>query len=116
MAQVQGMELLRTALETHPETIVIVMTGHPSVTSNLEALQAGAWDYLPKPFSATHMQILVRRVAHAVMVGRETRELQAGDGNLGGPVEKLPLNVITSCFGTAILLVHLEVTPLVTRF
>src|SRR5437660_369522 len=38
MAQVQGMELLRVTLETHPETIVIVMTGHPSVTSNLEAL------------------------------------------------------------------------------
>src|SRR5207244_4388148 len=68
MAQVQGMELLRVTLETHPETIVIVMTGHPSVTSNLEALQAGAWDYLPKPFSATHMQILVGRAALAVAV------------------------------------------------
>src|SRR2546429_4884174 len=84
MAQVQGMELLRTALETHPETIEIVMTGHPSATSNLEALQAGAWDYLPKPLSATHMQILVGRAAHAVMVARETRELQAGHANAGG--------------------------------
>ena len=58
MAQVQGMELLRVTLENHADTIVIVMTGHPSVTSNIEALQAGAWDYLPKPFSATHLQIL----------------------------------------------------------
>src|SRR5256714_3923360 len=72
MAQVQGMELLRTALENYPETIVIVMTGHPSVTSNLEVLQAGAWDYLPKPVSATHMQILLGRAAPAGIVARET--------------------------------------------
>src|SRR5205814_8114825 len=90
MAQVQGMELLRVALENHPETIVIVMTGHPSVTSNLEALQAGAWDYLPKPFSATHMQILLGRAAHAVMVARETREQQAGGGE-NGVGDKVPL-------------------------
>src|SRR5437660_2290951 len=102
MAQVQGMELLRTALQTHPETIVIVMTGHPSVTSNLEALQAGAWDYLPKPFSAAHLQILVGRAAHAVMVARETRELQAGSGNEGGTGEKVPLIGVSPSFRRAI--------------
>src|SRR5438552_1222575 len=102
MAQVQGMELLRTALETHPETIVIVMTGHPSVTSNLEALQAGAWDYLPKPFSATHLQILLGRAAHAVMVARETREQQAGGGGEGGASDKVPLIGVSPAFRRAI--------------
>src|SRR5437016_1397410 len=100
MAQVQGMELLRVALENHPETIVIVMTGHPSVTSNLEALQAGAWDYLPKPFSATHMQILLGRAAHAVMVARETREQQAGGGE-GGVGDKVPLIGVSPAFRRA---------------
>src|SRR5213083_691183 len=102
MAQVQGMELLRVTLETHPETIVIVMTGHPSVTSNLEALQAGAWDYLPKPFSATHLQILLGRAAHAVMVARETREQQAGGGGEGGASEKVPLIGVSPAFRRAI--------------
>ena len=41
------------------DTIVVVMTGNPSVTSSIEALRAGAWDYLPKPFSATHLQVLI---------------------------------------------------------
>src|SRR5438105_3883401 len=102
MAQVQGLELLRVTLETHPETIVIVMTGHPSVTSNLEALQAGAWDYLPKPFSATHLQILLGRAAHAVMVARETREQQAGGGGEGGASEKVPLIGVSPAFRRAI--------------
>ncbi len=72
MTPVDGMSLLRTALEAHPRTLVIVMTGNPSVDSSIEALRAGAWDYLPKPFSAAHLQVLVGRAAHTVLVGRET--------------------------------------------
>jgi DNA-binding NtrC family response regulator len=72
MPDVSGMELLQGALQAFPGTIVIVMTGNPSVASNVEALRAGAWDYIPKPFSATHLQILVGRAAHAVMVARES--------------------------------------------
>ena len=75
MSGVPGMDLLRAALERNAETLVIVMTGHPSVQSSIDALRAGAWDYLPKPFSATHLQVLIGRAAHTVIVGRETREL-----------------------------------------
>src|SRR5881628_1186818 len=87
MGEVPGSELLHTALATNPGTIVIIMTGNPSVASSLEALQAGAWDYLPKPFSGTQLQILVGRAAHAVLVTRESRALEEqraqhpGDGD-----------------------------------
>src|SRR6267378_2745009 len=76
MGEVPGSELLQAALTTNPGTIVIIMTGNPSVASSLEALQAGAWDYLPKPFSGTQLQILVGRAAHAVLVARESRLLE----------------------------------------
>src|SRR2546426_585358 len=87
MGEVPGSELLHTALATNPGTIVIIMTGNPSVASSLEALQAGAWDYLPKPFSGTQLQILIGRAAHAVLVARESRVLEEqraqhpGDGD-----------------------------------
>src|SRR6266566_2475625 len=42
MGEVPGSELLQTALGTNPATIVIIMTGNPSVASSLEALHAGA--------------------------------------------------------------------------
>jgi DNA-binding NtrC family response regulator len=77
MPEIPGLKLLRTCLEAHPDTIVIVITGNPSVDSSLEVLRAGAWDYLPKPFSATHLQILLGRAAHAVMVARESYAMQA---------------------------------------
>src|SRR5690606_25564241 len=83
MTPVTGMDILKAAVESNRDTIVVVMTGNPSVTSNIEALQAGAWDYLPKPFSATHLQVLVGRASHAVLVARETTEIRksakAGD-------------------------------------
>jgi DNA-binding NtrC family response regulator len=72
MSQADGLTLLGAALATNPDTIVIMMTGNPSVESSIEALRQGAWDYLPKPFSAQHLQITMGRAAHTVLVGRET--------------------------------------------
>ncbi|HYW49720.1 MAG TPA: sigma-54 dependent transcriptional regulator [Gemmatimonadaceae bacterium] len=85
LTPVSGMEILKATLEASKETIFVVMTGNPSVTSSIEALRAGAWDYLPKPFSASHLQILVGRASHAVLVARETRAARS-EGNPGAPV------------------------------
>ncbi len=101
MSQVPGMELMRVCLETHPDTIVIVITGNPSVASSLEVLQAGAWDYLPKPFSATQLQILLGRAAHAVIVARESKELQAQPGFEAGG-QRFALIGVSSAFRRAV--------------
>ncbi len=74
MSQVDGVTLLRAALGTNPDTIVIVMTGNPSVESSVEALRQGAFDYLPKPFSASHLRVLITRAVHTLLVARETGE------------------------------------------
>ncbi|MGH7582622.1 MAG: sigma-54-dependent transcriptional regulator [Gemmatimonadales bacterium] len=76
MSQVPGLELLNAALEANRDCLVVVMTGNPSVTSSIEALRMGAWDYLPKPFSATHLQVLIGRASHAVLKGREAADLR----------------------------------------
>ena len=69
MTPVSGMDVLRAIVAADPRTLVVVMTGNPTVASSLDALRAGAWDYLPKPFSASHLQVLVGRAAHAVRTG-----------------------------------------------
>jgi DNA-binding NtrC family response regulator len=76
MTQISGMELLEACLGANPDTLVIIMTGNPSVQSSIEALRAGAWDYLPKPFAASHLEILIGRATHALSVSRETQELR----------------------------------------
>ncbi|HUL49087.1 MAG TPA: sigma-54 dependent transcriptional regulator [Gemmatimonadales bacterium] len=102
MTQVPGMELLRLCLETNRDALVIVMTGTPSVASSIEALRAGAWDYLPKPFSATHLEILLGRAAHTVMVARETRSLQEEFEKHHGNSEKVSVLGAAPAFRRAI--------------
>jgi len=70
MPKVDGVALMRTALLTNPDTLVIIMTAEPSVDSSVELLREGAWDYLPKPFSASQLHLLVGRGAHAVLSRR----------------------------------------------
>jgi DNA-binding NtrC family response regulator len=89
MSPVSGLALLRAALDARPDAIVIMMTGKPSVNSSVEVLRAGAWDYVPKPFSATHLQILIGRAAHTVLVARETRDLQKQLEQAHGNSEKV---------------------------
>jgi DNA-binding NtrC family response regulator len=91
MTGVGGMDLLQTCMEANPETIVIVMTGNPSVSTSIEALQAGAWDYLPKPFSAPQLQTLLGRAAHAVQVARESNAVQTELTRQHGHSEKVEL-------------------------
>lgn len=74
LPDVTGVELCKAAVERSPETLVVVMTGNPSVASNVEVLREGAWDYLPKPFSATHLEILIGRAAHTVQIAREASD------------------------------------------
>jgi DNA-binding NtrC family response regulator len=102
MSQSSGMDILRAALEFNPDSIVVVMTGNPSVTSSIEALRAGAWDYLPKPFSATHLQVLIGRASHAVMVARETRDLKEQLASKGQHSEKVSLIGISPLFRQAV--------------
>jgi DNA-binding NtrC family response regulator len=51
MPGVQGMEVLQRILEFDPGIDVILMTGYYSTESAVEAIQKGAADYFPKPFS-----------------------------------------------------------------
>jgi DNA-binding NtrC family response regulator len=74
LAQVDGLAVLQAALKANPESLVIMMTGKPSIESSVDALRQGAWDYLPKPFSATQLQILVGRAAHTVTISQETSD------------------------------------------
>ena len=66
MPQMSGLELLHIARDLHPDSRVVMMTGNPSVETSDEALRAGAFDYIPKPFSATHLEILVDRAVQSL--------------------------------------------------
>jgi len=53
---------LREVLRRYPETVVAVTTPWPSVAEAVELMRAGAYDYLGKPVSPDHIELLLRRV------------------------------------------------------
>lgn len=102
MSPITGMEVLKTAIAANKNAIVVVMTGNPSVASSIEALRAGAWDYLPKPFSASHLQVLVGRAAHAVATSKDAREIKPSLVTQNGAGDAMELLGISPSFKKAV--------------
>ncbi len=61
MPGMDGMELLHAIKRDHPHLPVIMITGYSTVESAVEAMKAGACDYLPKPFTPTQVEMIVRK-------------------------------------------------------
>jgi two-component system response regulator HydG len=58
---VDGLEVLRGALESAPSTQVIVMTAFGTIESAVEAMRRGAYDYLAKPFKGEELLLRVEK-------------------------------------------------------
>ncbi len=65
-----GLELLGQVRSKLPDALPIVITGRASVESGIESIREGAWEYLPKPFSAMQLSVLLGRAAYRIAAGR----------------------------------------------
>jgi len=85
-----GMDVLRAAKAERPETAVVMITAHGSERIAVEAMKAGAEDYVPKPFDNDEIRLVVRRALERTRLARENRwlleqvERQYGFENLIG--------------------------------
>ena len=80
MPGVNGIELVRQVREFDPDLPCIVVTGYGSAENSVEALRAGAFWYLQKPFDQGHLDAVRRLVEQAIEHGRlkaENRLLQS---------------------------------------
>ncbi len=63
MPGLTGIEVLARVRQASPETQVIIMTGHATVDTAVQALRLGAFDYLTKPCKWAEVEVLLARVA-----------------------------------------------------
>jgi DNA-binding NtrC family response regulator len=63
MPRMDGMELLRRVHERPNPPEVIMLTGHATVETAIEAMKLGAYDYLSKPYRITELDALVKQAA-----------------------------------------------------
>jgi DNA-binding NtrC family response regulator len=71
-----GMELLRTLRAEHPEVLVIMMTAYSTVEDAVEAMALGAANFVPKPFTPDHLQIVIEKALEERSLRRENRNLR----------------------------------------
>ena len=62
LPEVDGIEILKTALKQSPKAKVIMITAYGSVDTAVEAMKQGAYDYITKPFSMDELLIVVRHL------------------------------------------------------
>ncbi len=68
-----GLDVLKAVRESYPETVTIVLTGYASVESAIQALRAGAYDYLVKPSEVEELRSTVARGIERRRLGQELR-------------------------------------------
>src|SRR5262249_51682971 len=69
-----GIELLEKLKERQPELEAIMLTGHGSVESAIQALKRGAYDYLTKPVQLPELEIHVQKAYEKVQLSRRERQ------------------------------------------
>ncbi len=76
LPEMDGLTLLQKLRETGRPPIVLLVTGHGSVESAVEAMRHGAFDYLTKPVDATRLQVLLEKSIEQESLSREVNFLR----------------------------------------
>jgi two-component system response regulator AtoC len=77
MPKMDGMALLREIQRTAPGVTVIVMSAYGSHEAAIEAMKAGAYDYVSKPFKPDEVVLVLRKAEERERLKRENRRLRS---------------------------------------
>ncbi len=85
MPGLNGIEVLEQLKQIAPETEAIVMTGHASVETAIDAVRLGAFDYLTKPCKLSQIETILRKVAEKRDLKHKNIALQTRVKAVEGP-------------------------------
>ena len=76
MPEVDGMEVMEVLRQNQTDLLILVITGYATIETAVEAMKAGAYDLLIKPFSADALRIAVNRALDHLRLAWEMEELK----------------------------------------
>ena len=74
MPDIDGIELLKRIKERSPKTEVIIITGYGTLSSAIDAMRSGAYDYILKPWSEGELRLRVRKGLEKRVLEEKVRE------------------------------------------
>ncbi len=93
MPQMSGLDVLPYIKEDHPDTVVIVITGYSTVEHSIEAMKAGAFDFIPKPFSPKKLKVVVSK---AIEHMRALKDIAEEKSRMRGLINRLSAGVVAT--------------------
>lgn len=75
-SRLDGMALLKQLKGEDPGLPIVIMSGHGTIETAVQAIKFGAYDFIEKPFKADRMMLVVRRAIEAAHLRRENEELR----------------------------------------
>ncbi len=79
-SKLDGLGILKTVKRDHPDLPILMMSGHGTVETAVQAIKDGAHDFIQKPFKADHLLLMVGRAIDAGNLRREVEELRVKTG------------------------------------
>ncbi len=76
MPGMDGLTLIKKSLELYPDLAIVVMTAYGTVESAVEAMKAGAFDYLLKPVDLDHIELILSKIEEKQRLIAENRYLR----------------------------------------
>ena len=86
-SDLDGIEILKQLQDEMPAVPVIMISGHGTIETAVEAIKIGAYDFIEKPFKSDRLLLMVERALEAAELRRENEELKlraGGDLDLVG--------------------------------
>jgi Nif-specific regulatory protein len=77
-----GLEVLKTTKSLHPSTSVILMTAFGSVSTAVEAMKSGAFDYVQKPFEIEEMEVKIEKALELRRMQHQIDYLRHAQGDI----------------------------------
>ena len=93
MPQMSGLDVLPDIKTNHPDTVVIVITGYSTVEHSIEAMKAGAFDFIPKPFSPKKLKVVISK---ALEYTRALKDIAEEKSRMRGLINRLSAGVVAT--------------------
>jgi len=79
-SRLDGIGILEVLHREEPQVPVIMISGHGTIETAVQAIQQGAYEFIEKPFKADRLLLVVRRAIEAAQLQRENSELRLRAG------------------------------------
>ncbi len=76
MPELNGFEVIDIVRKINPDLVIVVITGYATIETAVDAMKAGAYDFLPKPFTPNELRLIVDRGLERWRLIKETERLR----------------------------------------